>query len=187
MVKGAFSNKAVYRLIREENVMENTASGILSLTFFFSLALFIYNINEGSDFGLKSSSLLRYFIILMFIFTIYIVKIVGLYMAQLVLDAKSIFEDYIVGLMNINILFGIALIPLNLLMIYNTIINPEILIYVAFILWGLSLILRFIKGFSMGLNRSVKMEYIILYLCTLEIMPIVILIETLDDFGVKIF
>ena len=77
--------------------------------------------------------------------------------------------------------------PLNLLTIYNTWINAETLIYIALSLWLLSFVLRFIKGFSMGLNRSVKLEYIILYLCTLEIMPIVILIETLDDFGIIIF
>lgn len=187
MVRGAFSNKAVYQLIREENVMENTASGILSLTFFFSLALFFYNLDEIRGMGINTTSLLKYFILLLFIFAIYVIKFLFLYLVRLILDAKWIFEEYVIGLININIMLGIALIPLNLLMIYNTWISPETLVYIGLSLLGLSLVLRFIKGFSMGLNRSVKLEYIILYLCTLEIMPIVILIETLDDFGIKIF
>ena len=186
MMRGAISGKAVHQIIREENAMESTSSGILALMFVLPFALFFYNVGNVLGLGTGTPPFLRFFIILIFIFAVYVVKILALYILQVIFDAKEIFEEQVVGLMNINMVLGLGLIPLNLLMIYGTLVDIHFLMNASFFLWGLSLLLRLYRAYNLGIKKTMNLQNIILYICTLEIIPIVILIETLDDFGIKL-
>ena len=68
-------------------------------------------------------------------------------------------------------LFGIVLIPLTvcLLLFPNHIL---IIIWIASIVYFILIIIRFYRGISYALANNIVWYYIILYLCTLEILPL---------------
>lgn len=186
VLRSIFSPRAVQQLIREENTMDNTFSGILVLTFFFSLSLFFYNINEFYEITGTVYPLLTYFLILTVLFLTYLLKVVGLFTVQLIFESKEIFEEYLVSLMNINIVLGACLLPLNLMIIYGVGLPQGGLIYLGIILLAGSFLIRYTRLFEMGIRNGMKAYNIILYLCTLEIIPIVLFIKLLDNLGINL-
>lgn len=183
VIRSAFSSRATQQLIREENFMDNTFSGLLVLTFFFSFALLIFNVNEFFEVTKVTYGLLTFTIILVSTFAIYLTKVVGLYLVQYLFEANEMYEEYLIGLFNINVLYGLILIPINLLFIYAIGISKPHLIYSAIILGGMTLLFRYIRVIEMARRWNMKWHNIILYLCTLEILPIILMIKALDYFG----
>jgi hypothetical protein len=69
---------------------------------------------------------------------------------------------------------GVILFPL--LVIWY--LNPnyaEIIFQLIYILFGLFILYRFIRGFFIGLSKQISWYYLILYLCTAEIYPLILL------------
>jgi len=186
VLRSIFSPRAVQQLIREENTMDNTFSGVLVLTFFFSLALFFYNINEVFNISIPAHPILTYLLALTVLFLIYLVKALSLFLFQYIFEAKEIFEEYLVGLMNINIVLGTLLIPLNLLIVYGPFKSKAFLIYMGLALLVISFVIRYIRIYELGSAKGLKKYNIILYLCTLEILPIVLFIKLLDNLGINL-
>lgn len=186
VLRSIFSPRAVQQLIREENTMDNTFSGILVLTFFFSLALFFYNVNDVFEITNSVYPLLTYFLLLTVLFLIYLIKILSLFLVQLIFETNELFEEYLVSLMNINIVLGTFLIPLNVMIVYGVGLPKEVLIYVGITLVAGSFVIRYSRLFEMGIRNGMKAYNIILYLCTLEIIPIVLFIKLLDNLGINL-
>lgn len=186
VLRSIFNPRAVQQLIREENTMDNTFSGVLVLTFFFSLALFFSNINVTYNVTISAQPLLTYFLILIVLFLVYLIKFLFLFLFQVIFEAKEIFEEYSVGLMNINIVLGVCFIPLNLIIAYGLNIPKGILIYTGIALLVISFVIRYIRIYEMGKRNGIKRYNIILYLCTLEIIPMVLFIKLLDNVGIDL-
>lgn len=186
VLRSVFSPRAVQQLIREENTLDNSYSGLLVLTFFFSLALFLYYINDYFNLSVVAYPLLTYFTILTVLFLVYLIRVVSLYLLQWVFEVNAAFEEYLVGLLNINIVLGACLIPINLLLAYYVSFPSFILIYLGLILLIFSFAIRYLRIFEMGRRNGLKVYNIILYLCTLEIIPIVILIKLLENSGIQL-
>lgn len=186
VLRSIFSPRAVQQLIREENTMDNTFSGVLVLTFFFSLALFFYNVNDFYNFTISVYPILTYFLLLTVLFLVYLIKVLALFLVQLIFETKELFEEYLVSLMNINIVLGACLIPLNLMIVYGVGLPKEALIYFGVTLLVVSFIIRYTRLFEMGSRNGMKTYNIILYLCTLEIIPIALFIKLLDNVGINL-
>ena len=184
LVRSIMSPRAVQQLIREENTMENTFSGLLLLTFFFSMTLFLQNINDFYGLTISIHPLLTFAIILVAVLFVYVVKVATLYLLQWVFEVREIFEEYIVGLLNINIVLGISLLPLNILIIYGLALPAKPLIYIGIALLAFSLALRLLRIVEMGRRREMNAYNIILYLCTLEIVPILLLLKLMENLGI---
>jgi len=186
VLRSIFSPRAVQQLIREENTMDNTFSGVLVLTFFFSLALFFYNVNEFFEISTSVYPLLTYFLVLTVLFLTYLIKVLALFMVQLIFETKELFEEYLVSLMNINIVLGACLIPINLMIVYGVSLPKGAFIYIGITLLIGSFIIRYSRLFEMGIRKGMKAYNIILYLCTLEIIPIALFIKLLDNVGINL-
>jgi hypothetical protein len=75
------------------------------------------------------------------------------------------------------IINGIILLPALVGIVY---LNSTIILYITLIICVLLFIFRFMRGFFIGLTLT-KFSYLFLfvYLCTLEIMPVLMLIKLL--------
>lgn len=186
--RSTYDSRAARQSIREENVMENTYSGILVFVFFLSFAMLLFELRPFIKLNqVYSHPVLIFSLILISLFIIYFIKICILYFLQLIFEKRELFDEYIIVFMNINIVFGILIIPLILLSIYSFDLPTRYLILFSLFLLCTSILLRFIRVFDIGLNNRLKWYNIILYLCTLEILPIILIMTLMNNIGITLY
>ena len=187
LFRSTYNYRAVSQLIRETNMLESSFSGMLVFTFFLSMTQFLYNANDVFEISWYiDSSLFVFGFIIFLLFCWHTAKIAVIYALQALFERKEIFYEYIVVFMNINIALGIFLLPMNMLFIYGIGLSKMVIITVSLILVAAAFVLRCFRIYEMGIRYKLKWYNLILYLCTLEIMPIILLMLTLEDLGINL-
>jgi hypothetical protein len=90
------------------------------------------------------------------------------------------YTDYIY--MNLKTL-GIISIPINILITYADSHYTSWFLVFFYILYGIFWLLRIITGMLYGISANISLSYLFLYLCTLEIMPVLLLLKLLFTRG----
>jgi len=90
---------------------------------------------------------------------------------------KEVFREYLSGIYQAYRLAGLFMLILTTLILYTSIMPVNTLIYIGFSLVALIYFIRVIHLFLIFINRHVSIFYLILYLCALEILPVVILVK----------
>lgn len=84
----------------------------------------------------------------------------------------------------INRVLGIALFPLVLLISFSAEPVSDYAFFAAVILLTASLAIRYLKGFNIGINYFGRhLFHFLLYICALEIAPVLIIIRLLQNLG----
>jgi len=96
-------------------------------------------------------------------------------------DEKEIFREYLIGIYQGYRLAGIFLLAISVLILYTTFIPPKTLFQAGFVIVGLLYLIRVIRLFLIFINRHVSIFYLILYLCALEILPVVIIVRYITE------
>ena len=92
-------------------------------------------------------------------------------------DEKEVFREYLVVIYQAYRLTGIILLVINTLLLYTTFIPVNILFYAGFSLVALLYFIRAFRLFLIFITRHVSIFYLILYLCALEILPVMIIVK----------
>lgn len=144
---------------------------------FFIKQILTANNNKTYFSFLTNNSLLLYLIIFTVILSVIFIKIVILYFLRVLFNAKVNFTIYF-HLKYFQII-GLLILPLFL---FSYFIKSEIKIYFfisAFIFYVLLILMREVEIFLAALKQKISLLYIILYLCTLEILPLILFIKIL--------
>ncbi len=163
------------KLMRERNIITRRVSFILNFIYAIVLAAFILKTFEFYEIKIFNFSkfetllILINFIIILSVMRLFILNLVGL-----IFNSTQIFNEYIHNNFIINKNLGLFLFPLLIMQVY---IAEEIKI--IFIITGISLIIisyiiRFYRGFQIIIKKDIFLFYLILYLCTLEILPVLL-------------
>ncbi len=163
------------KLFREKNIMTRRVSFVLNFIYSIVLAVFILRILQFyririSDYNpLETLLLLINLIIIISLLRLFIISLVGV-----LFDSTRIFNEYIHNNYIINKNLGLFLFPLLIMQVY---IHDKIKI--IFIIAGISLIIisyviRLYRGFQIIIKKDIFLFYLILYLCTLEILPVLL-------------
>ena len=83
-------------------------------------------------------------------------------------------EEYLFQTTLFNKYLGVVYLILTTLLIYSS-VKIEVLYYSGLIMLALFLLFQLVRGFIIGIERGSNLLFIILYLCTLEITPWLIL------------
>ena len=187
LFRSTYNYRAVAQLIRETNMLESSLSGLLVFTFFLSMTQFLYNANDYfDDTWFFDNSLFLFIFILFLLFCWHTAKVAMVYALQALFEKKELFYEYIVVFMNINIVLGIFLLPMNMLFIYGIGLSKTTIVSISTVFVILAFILRCFRIYEMGIRNKMKWYNLILYLCTLEIMPIILLMLTFEDLGINL-
>ncbi len=163
------------KLLREKNIMTRRVSFVLNFIYSIVLAVFILRILEFYDIKIfKFNTFETLLLLINLIIIISIIRIFILNMVGIVFNSTQIFNEYIHNNYIINKNLGLFLFPLLIMQVY---INEKIKI--IFILTGILLIIisyifRLYRGFQIIIKKDIFLFYLILYLCTLEILPLLL-------------
>lgn len=181
-LKAVFFSRFSVQASREERSLSHPVSLLLSLNFILTTSLFVLQLLSSgvffhSEIGFSFPTFL---LIAISILIIYFVKLIFLRSIAFVLDKQEIMAEYNFAIFLVQQFLGIALIPVIIFIAYGPRPLLSVSFYLGTALFAAAFLLRVGKGFSAVLDRrQASLFYLILYLCTLEILPLLI--------GVKLF
>ncbi|MDQ3112319.1 MAG: DUF4271 domain-containing protein [Bacteroidota bacterium] len=176
LFNGFFRASSVSVMYREEYSLTSRISLLLLVNYLLVFPLFIWQVM--GHFGAVREGLSGFAMISGLIFCAYFVKIISTRMLGNIFEVKEASSEYVYNILLFNKTTGLILFPVCLLLAYARQIPPEILIWSGIVSWCLILVYRLLRVVLIGLsNSSVSFFYIILYLCTLEIIPFVVILK----------
>ena len=177
-----FSNVIANQIIRDENILVQRASVLLTITFNLAAALLLYLLSEIYDWQVPyaGSGFSKFIIFALLISFAYTAKFIILKFAGFIFRVDKAIATYIFNIFIINNVLGIILILLVIGIAYlpsNTIIYlaPAAAMFVI-----IAYIYRFLRGIIIGFSyKSYSNLYLFLYLCALEIAPLIVFVKLL--------
>jgi hypothetical protein len=97
------------------------------------------------------------------------------HLTGVIFNYHKLFKDYISQILIIYKIVGIILIPFIMAIAYLPDNLRIYLIISGLILLSLGYLFRFVKGIQLIFNKDVSRVYLILYLCTLEFLPALVI------------
>lgn len=174
---------------RKGDVTIKTPGLVISLFFFlnfifsFSIFLFLLLKNFALDMvpGISSLLLNAYIIaaiLIFYLFRLFYIKISGFIFRT---NEKSTQQLNIY--VNTENALGVLLIPILLLSLYTSF---QFILFAGILLFIIFLVIRWIKTFFIGISiGGFTVLHLILYLCTLEIIPVLIVIKLVEYGGLN--
>lgn len=92
------------------------------------------------------------------------------YITGKIFMTEEISKEYNHNITVFNQSFGIILFPVTVLISFTE--APNVFIYIGIVLLSLIYLLRIIRFIKINFNKQINILYMFLYLCTLEIIPI---------------
>ena len=180
MISAFFSNSVSNQIVRDENILVQRASIMLSFIFYFIAALFVYqvSIHFNWDFPFLNEGFLRFIVISLLIAFAYSFKMILLKGLGELFRLDRPVATYIFNIFLINNILGLFLLPVVITVAYIVTDSTEMVIYTGIALVVMSFIYRLVRGFHIWTTlQGVSFFYLIIYFCTLEIAPLVIIIK----------
>lgn len=175
-------NLAAYQF-REERGESSLFKILLNVNFVLSLSLFALNSIRFVNYQPPLAPLLFFFLLLFLFGLIYLFKYMQYLVTALVFPVEQTAQFYHFLFFAAMRLVGVILVPLNMLLYYSTIKIAQPLFYASLLLIGLVILYRTIRGLQISQELiSAHKVHFILYICTLEILPILLLVKFLGSF-----
>ena len=175
----SFSNDNILKMTqREEAGGLNGAFIILYVVFFINAASLAYLFLSSREILMNNIWL----VLLTGIFGVYLVRHLFLYLFSVIFPVTREVRQYSFLIAVFNLLLGLILIPLNLIIAYAPDALSVATLYMAFGILAFVYIIRCLRGMLLGiLNFGDHLFHFFLYLCTFEIVPILLVFRLFKD------
>jgi hypothetical protein len=170
---GRFSTQS-----REELSIGNRVSIFLSLLFIITMSLFALQVNRHYQLVDLPETVLLFLFIAMIIVLTYLGKVLVVRFFGFVFQTSKEAVEYLHSLFLFGNTLGIFMMPVVICLAFARNLPPVFFIYTGFGLIVTFLCARLVRGFIIGMNSArVSRFYLFLYLCTLEILPFIVLVK----------
>ncbi len=177
--RAPFSKRFINQLIRDGNLFQERIGVALGIIYILAYSLFLYELNEQilklNLPGISGISL--FWLIALVNLGVIAVKVIMVQFLGIVFKTRETTANYQLNILIFALLSGPVILTSLIFIIY---LQSVVLIYICLIVFILVFILRFIRGFFIGMALT-KFSYLFLfvYLCSLEILPLLVLIKVL--------
>jgi hypothetical protein len=180
-VQAATNYQAASKMFKNNSLLQNQLDGILYVFYFLSMAfsLFFFELKTGlSPYGLQGVRLFLFDVALLA--GIFIARVLVHNIAGIIFNRLRPVREYLYNMFIFNKLLGLVALPLVFLLVYTRGTLQEILFwFTVFVLSGI-LAMRLIRAVVYSYRKEVLIFYMFLYLCALEITPLVLLYRWLE-------
>lgn len=163
------------QVIREDiDLQDRTLIGLLGAALLV-LALFGYQLAERPEAAVHGLPL---FVRLLGLVVAGIVaQVLLLRLINLLFQADGGLEEYLYTVVLIIVMLGLLLLPLVALMAYQPDWRPALRTF-GLLLVGLTLMYRWFRAMWIGVGEGVPSRHVFLYLCTAEILPVALVVQS---------
>lgn len=175
-----FSLQEAKQLFREEFKLTKRVSILLGISFILVMAFLVQFVNEYFGLILSDYSQLKQFLFFTAIISfMYLVKFIANYILAFITSNEELGKEYLFNVYVFSQTIGIVLFPMVICLQFTK-YPVEWFLYPALIICGGFYALRMFRGFVISTSeQNVGILYIFLYLCALEILPLLVLIKFL--------
>jgi len=182
LIKTAARLQILRQVMREELLFSHRASLVLFTHFIAMTALIIYAaLNYYGVVSEDSLGLTLYLSILFGLLGLYLFKFAFMGILKWVYRDRGLMREYRFEIFSVSKILGLLFLPLALISVSVNVGKLEWVFPFAALLFAVSFVFRTIQGLVMSFSYSVSRIYIILYLCTLEILPLYVFFKVLTS------
>jgi hypothetical protein len=165
------------KLFREQNISFMQGSAIMEIFYLLVLGLFGFQVLKYFGLSLPFTGFISFFLILGMLIFFFLVKLLLYRLLGFLSETLPDTNEYLFNMKNHNKVLGILLFPVVGFSAWYPTYNPRL-----FMITGLALIMVFyliylVRGMQILLKKHYSIFYLFLYLCTLEILPLLLLIR----------
>jgi hypothetical protein len=178
IIMAPFSKRFLSQLVRDGDLFSERIALATGIIYLISTSLLIFELYELillKDTGRVLQGFTLFAMISICVLGFWVFKIVLIRFLSFIFRTRQTTREYILNILIFNILTGIFLLPLLIFALY---LKSIIFLWVCMLIFALFFLFRFTRGFLIGISIT-KFSYLFLfvYLCSLEILPLVILIK----------
>lgn len=162
-----------FRLYRDRTLSLTHAAFRLDLIFYFMFSIFIYQFFDLFHVSFGQSNFITFLIILGTVVAYYILKRLVYFFTGILVDSSSETAEFLYNMHLYNRILGLLLIPVTLIIAFGNLSNPRWMVYLGLSVVGFLYLLLIIRGSKILMTKHFSIFYLILYLCTLEILPLI--------------
>jgi hypothetical protein len=176
----AYSYQAASKVFKEQSVVQKRFSLGLMLLYLINTSLFIFLLNRFFSPGIFESNEV-FFVPEVFLFLLFLIllRIIIMRSIAFIFKQSELFLELLYHYFIFNKVLGILLIPFLITIPYTQEITQEIIVYTGILLVFVLQFVRLIRVAIFVMKNVVLLFYLILYLCILELLPVLVLIKLL--------
>lgn len=180
LIQSTTNYSTFLRTFRERYFNLLHASFRLDLIFSLNLALLMYQImnnfkiNPGADhtYGIY---LICYAAVVGYFFA----KRLIYFILGVLTESRSEVQEYLFSITVFNRVLGVFLLPVTAIVAFVPLSQPEIVMILGVVIVAVFYIMSLVRGGKIFLKKHFSISYLILYLCTLEILPLLLIYKLL--------
>ena len=178
IVQASWSNQYANQLVREGSLASDWITLGLGIITLLISSLFIYQVNiqilELPSPG--NTTNLQFYLIIFACYSIYLIfKLLLIGISELIFLTRKVTNKYLLNSLIFNINIAILLLPV---LIVSTYTKSAILLKITLVFIGIILIYKLFRAIMVGLtNTKFSIVYLFLYLCTVEILPVLLVLK----------
>ncbi len=165
---------------KEDRIGPDLYNLCLNAVFIFSFGFLLFQADRFyhlNAINLNGPLLLIFYCIAVLV--VYSVKMLVNNFNGFVFDVEVLMREYTEYIyLNLKAL-GLIVLPLNILITYADKEYTYLFFLIFYILYAVFWLLRIITGMLYGISANISLSYLFLYLCTLEILPVLLLLKLL--------
>lgn len=176
------NNQWAKKMYEEKNVISQRVSFIMNIMYLISLSLFIIYILKFFNYSIYDFSELQLFFTLLGILTgAYLGKYLFLRFVGWIVIAPQEFGEYLFNVFLYNKAYAFFLLPVLWIIPFVEQNVAIILVYSSIGVFVAVYLMRIFRGLFNCIRINVSIFYLILYLCALEIFPMLIIYKTITS------
>jgi len=175
--KAPFSQRFLNILLREGSLFKERIAIALILVYFLTFGFIIYKaFRICTPAGLSQFREYEIFILCtVAVFLFWMVKILFIRLLGIVFKTDSSTNIYLQNVLVFCFITGMMALPLLILIVF---LNSVLLFYITLSLISLLYMFRVMRGFFIGISlKKFSRLFLFVYLCTLEILPLVVVLK----------
>jgi len=180
LIQSTINYSTFVRAFRERYFNLFHASFRLDLVFSMIMGLFAYQFLSIFKISLGASkSYYTYLICLGIVVGYFILKKFIYYLIGVLTESKSEVLEYLFSLTVYNRVLGLFLMPVTATIAFVPLTSVEPILYAGLAVIAIFYLMSLIRGAKIFLKKHFSISYLILYLCTLEFLPLILIYAVL--------
>jgi hypothetical protein len=172
LLSALINNTTASRMFRERSLSLVHASFRLDVLFYFIFSLFVFQTLEVFGILFYPNDLISYFIIFAGLLVYFGLKKFIYYVQGKIARSGQETAEFLFNMNIYNRMTGLFLLPVCLVVAFTPLAEPKFVIFAGFCIIGIFYFLLLLRGAKILIRKQFSIFYLILYLCTLEIVPL---------------
>ena len=180
-VQAATNYQAASKMFKSNSLLQNQLDGLLYLFYFLSMAFLLYYLELKigiNPYGLQGALLFLFDLALLL--GLFIGRVLVYNISGFLFNQVRIVREYLYNMFIYNKLSGLLALPLVFMLVYTRGTLQEILFWLTVFVLSAIIIMRLIRAVLYSYRKDVLIFYMFLYLCALEIAPLILLYRWLE-------